>query len=163
MALEVGIWTLTVVLMLIGLGGSFVPAVPGAPLIFGAAVVHFFFIPGYVSVWTLGALGIMAAFALILDTLMSVGGAKWAGATSWGIVGSGIGALLGLFAGIVGVLVGAVLGAILAEVIFAKRPIKEAGKAGLGAGLGLLASSVGRAAVCLSMIVLFAVDCFWNP
>jgi len=158
--METAIWIVVVVLMLGGLAGTFVPVVPGAPIILVAAVIHKYFLPQYVSVWTLGVLAVLAVVAVLLDMACSIGGAKWYGATSWGLVGSGVGAFIGLWGGPIGLLAGAILGAIVAEIAFAGRPIKEAAKAGLGAGLGLLASTAGRAAICLTMIVAFAVDCF---
>ncbi len=159
--MEASIWILVAVLMIVGLAGTFIPVIPGAPVILAAAVIHKIFLPEFLSGWTLAALAVLAAFATALDMLATIGGAKWYGATSWGILGAGIGAIIGLFFGIPGILIGAMLGALLAEMIFAKKPLKAAAKAGFGAGLGLLASAAGRAAVCVLMIAIFAIDCLW--
>ncbi len=158
--MEAFVWALVVALMLVGLAGTFIPVIPGAPVILTGAVIHKIFLPGFLSGWTLAALAVLAAFAVVLDMICSIGGAKWYGATSCGIWGSGGGAIVGLFFGIPGILLGAVLGAILGEMIFARQPLKAAAKAGLGAGLGLLASAAGRAAITVLMIGIFAIDCF---
>lgn len=158
--MEALVWFLVIALMIVGLAGTFIPVVPGAPIILAAAVIHKIFLPEFLAGWTLAGLAVLAAGATALDMAAAIGGAKWYGATSWGILGSGIGAIIGLFFAVPGILLGAVLGAILGEMIFAKKPLKAAAKAGLGAGLGLLASAAGRAAICVLMIAVFAIDCF---
>jgi uncharacterized protein YqgC (DUF456 family) len=128
-------------------------------MIFFAVVIHKFFLPQFVSIWTLVALGFLAGFALLLDTVCSIGGAKYYGATSWGLFGSAAGGLIGLWFGPLGLLAGAIFGAAAAEIVFSKKPLEEAMRAGFGAGLGLLASTAGRAAICLLMIAAFVADC----
>ncbi len=158
--MEALVWFLVIVLLIVGLAGTFIPVIPGAPIILAAAVIHKIFLPEFLSGWTLAGMAVLAAGATVLDMAATIGGAKWYGATSWGILGSGIGAIVGLFFAVPGILLGAVLGAILGEMIFAKKPLKAAAKAGLGAGLGLLASVAGRAAICVLMIAVFVIDCF---
>lgn len=51
-------------------------------------------------------------------------------------------------------------GAILCEILFARKTLEEAARAGLGAGLGLLASTAGKAAAALLMVGLVLADCF---
>lgn len=158
--MEPVIWGLTAFFMLVGVAGTIIPGVPGAPIILLAAVMHKFFLPQFVSWWVLAVLAVMAVTAVALEMACTVGGAKWYGATTWGLLGAGVGALIGLIVGPLGLLVGAILGAILGELVFAKKPLAEAAKAGLGAGLGLLASSVGRLGIAVTMIAIFAVACF---
>jgi len=154
------VWALVVVLMLLALAGAFVPAIADAPLIFLAAVVHKVFLPAYLSIWTLVAFAVCACAALTFDAACSIYGARRFGATAWGIFGGGAGALIGLFFGPFGVPLGAMIGAALSEWVFRRRSIGESLRAGFGAGLGFLASSVGRFLLCLAMIVWFFLDCF---
>ncbi len=56
--------------------------------------------------------------------------------------------------------VGAVIGAALLEVVGPRKTLAQAAKAGLGAGLGLLASTIGRVVIACSMLSLFLLDCF---
>lgn len=157
--MEAAIWVLTAVLILTGTAGTLVPGIPGAPIILVACVVHKFFLPQYLSWWVLAALAVLAALSVALEMLCTLGGARWYGATNWGLLGSGIGALIGLMGGLLGLLAGAIIGAVLGELIFARKPLAGAAKAGLGAGLGLLASSAGRFAVALTMTAIFVLDC----
>jgi len=158
--MAIAVWILTVFLIMLGLAGSLLPGLPGAPLILLAAVIHKMFLPHYLSWWTVAALAGLAVVSIIVETLFAVAGARWFKATTWGILGAGLGALLGLVAGVVGVLAGAVLGAMAAERFLAQRTPEDAIRAGFGAGLGLLLSGVGKFVIALAMTGLFAFACW---
>ena len=55
-----------------------------------------------------------------------------------------------------GLVVGPFLGAFVAELI-ARRDLRDAGRAGLGAWLGLLLGTAGRLALVLAMVGIFVV------
>ena len=76
------------------------------------------------------------------------------GALVGGPVGAGVGAMLGLFFAPVGFLIGPLIGAAAAEML-GGREWREAGKAGIGATLGVLAGTLGKLTCCLAMIGLF--------
>ncbi|HVE12124.1 MAG TPA: DUF456 domain-containing protein [Elusimicrobiota bacterium] len=154
------VWLLTAALMLAALAGTFVPWVPDAPLILAAAVFHKLFLPAYLSYWTLALFAVLAVGSVLLDAVCTVVGARRYGASGWGLLGAGLGALAGLGLGFFGAPIGALLGAAAAEALFARRPLADALRAGVGSGLGLLASSLGRFVICCSMIAVFLLDCF---
>ncbi len=158
--MEVFIWILTVVLLVAGFAGTIVPGLPGPPLMLVGAVVHKIFLPSYLSWWTLAALALAAVLAILVDLAATLGGTKAMGASYWGVAGAGIGAVLGIVGGLPGVLAGAVIGAALLELTVPRKSLAQAAKAGLGAGLGLLASSVGRVIIASGMTALFLLDCF---
>ena len=61
--MDVAIWLVVGALMLLGLIGTFVPFLPGTPLIFLGALVH-----GFATGWTpigLGRLAILGALAVL--------------------------------------------------------------------------------------------------
>jgi uncharacterized protein YqgC (DUF456 family) len=89
-----------------------------------------------------------------LDFLSGYFGAKYFGATKWGMFGAILGALIGVFFGILGLFVGPVIGAILGEFISGKRMI-DAGRAGWGSLLGNLVGMVGKLIIALAMITIF--------
>lgn len=157
---EALIWTVAVVLLLVGLAGAVLPGLPGAPLILVAAVWLELFLPAYLSWPTMLVLGVLALVSVGLDlALASVGGKVFGGGRA-GIVGAAVGGLIGLLFGPLGMLVGAAAGAALAEWRLAGRPVPEALRAGFGAGVGLLAATVAKAGVALLMVALFLLDCF---
>ena len=53
--MEAIVWTVTVVLLIAGLVGAFLPGIPSAPLVLVAGALHKYFLPAYLSWWTLGA------------------------------------------------------------------------------------------------------------
>lgn len=156
------VWALTALLIVIGVAGALLPALPGAPLILVAAVVHRLLLPGYVSGWTLVVLAVLAALSLAADWALGAVGARAFGGSKWSLVGASVGALLGLPLGLAGILLGAVLGAALLEGLLAGRSAPQALKAGLGAGLGVVAGTVGRVALALAMAAWLAADLLVN-
>lgn len=149
---------LTLLVMLIGLGGSFLPGLPGPPLILVAAVGHrLYFGDASAGNLVLGALGFLMLLSLGLDYVATLVGAKKLGATWKGVVGAAVGAVVGLFFFPIGILVGPFVGALLFELL-GGRDLKAAGQAGAGAFLGLLAGTVGRIACCFAMIGIFCAS-----
>lgn len=157
--MEAFIWIGSVLLVVLGLAGTLIPALPGAPLVLAGALLHKLLLPAYLSWWTVGGLAVLTLMSLLLDLAATAGAAKRLGASRWGMVGAAVGSLIGLFGGLMGVLVGAVAGAALGESLLAGRPPAEAGRAALGAGLGLLVSAAGRAVLAAFMALLFVLDC----
>ena len=68
-----------------------------------------------------------------------------------------VGGLVGLFFILPGILFGPFLGALLFE-FAGGREVKPALKAGVGATIGLLAGALGKFAICITMMALFAVN-----
>ena len=155
-------FTLALLLMLVGLVGSVLPALPGTPLIFAVAVGHRFVAgPSGAQWWVLFALGVVALLSLAGDYLASVYGAKTLGATRRGMIGAGVGGLVGLFVGPVGILLGPFVGAFGFE-YFGGREWRDSAKAGIGATLGLFVGALGKLACGVGMILLFAANVLWR-
>ena len=114
--IDVLLWLLAAVLVLAGLLGLILPALPGAPLLFAgllvAAWVEDF---SYVGGGTLAVLGALALLTYAVDFAASALGAKRFGASNRAIVGAAIGALVGIFFGLPGILLGPFVGAVLGE------------------------------------------------
>lgn len=150
--------SLALAVMLIGLVGSVVPGLPGSPLVLIAAILHrLYFGDQSVSTTMLLALALLTVASLVLDFLATLLGAKKLGATWRGAVGAVVGGVIGLFLALPGIILGPFLGAVLFELL-GRREFKKALKAGAGAVLGLLLGTVGKFALCVMMILLFAVN-----
>jgi uncharacterized protein YqgC (DUF456 family) len=154
------LWVLAVALILLGLAGFVLPMLPGALLLFAglllAAWTEDF---GYVGGGTLAVLGVMALLIYVVDFLAGAFGAKRFGASNRAIVGAAIGALVGLFFGIPGVLLGPFVGAVLGE-LSAQRNLQDAGRAGIGATLGLVLGVAAKLALGFAMVGVFLVARF---
>lgn len=149
------LWTSAVILIVTGLAGLILPAIPGTPLIFlglvAAAWAEQFV---YVGGWTLAALGILAILAYFVDMVAGAFGARHFGASPRAIIGAGLGTLIGLFFGVPGVLLGPFLGAVSGELTL-QRDLRTAGKAGIGATLGLAFGAAAKIAIAFAMLGIF--------
>ncbi len=155
------LWLLAVLLVLIGLIGLVLPAVPGAPVLFFGLVAAAWaedFI--YVGVGTLVALGVMAALTYAVDFAATAFGAKRFGASPRAVIGAAIGALLGIFLGVLGVLIGPFVGAVIGE-LSTRRDLAAAGRAGIGATIGLAIGAAAKLALGVAMIGVFVVVRFF--
>lgn len=152
-------WLITIVLFALGLIGAVVPLLPGTTIILAAAIIHRLMLGPEKSVgWpTLGILFLLTVVTYAIDFLSGYFGAKYFGATKWGMFGAMIGALVGIFFGFIGLFVGPVIGAIAGEFIAGKQLV-DAGRAGWGSLLGNFAGMLGKLAIALVMIVLFLVN-----
>jgi len=151
------LWILAVALIIIGLAGLFLPAVPGALVLFaGLAVAAWADDFAYVGWKTLTALGVLALLTYPADFLASAFGAKRFGASPRAVTGAIVGAIIGLFFGLPGVLLGPFLGAVVGELL-TQRHLGRAGRAGIGATLGLVLGTAAKLAIAFSMLGVFAV------
>jgi uncharacterized protein YqgC (DUF456 family) len=156
------VWTLSVLLILAGVAGSVLPALPGAPLILVAAVLHRWLLPGRVSLWTIAALAVLAALSVVVDAVCGVLGVRRFGGGRWAMLGAGFGAAAGLFFGPLGLFAGAILGAALCEMAFDRKALYDALKSGVGAGLGMLAGTFLRLGLALFMAAWLVADFLIN-
>jgi uncharacterized protein YqgC (DUF456 family) len=149
-------WFVTVTLFSVGLIGTVLPVFPGTIIILAGALLHRIMLGPEKSVgWgTIAVLVLLTAASYALDFLSGYFGARYFGATKWGMSGALVGAVVGVFFGIVGLFVGPVIGAVAGEFIAGKRMI-DAGRAGWGSLLGNLGAMVGKLFLALAMITIF--------
>jgi hypothetical protein len=148
--------------VLIGLAGIVLPALPGVILIFaGLALAAWAEGFQYIGAGTLTILGVLSLLAWSLDWLAGAVGARHFGASRHAIVGAMLGALVGLFFGLPGILAGPFLGAVIGELI-ARRDLGQAGRAGIGAWLGLVLGVAAKLAISVTMIALYVSVRMWR-
>jgi len=151
-------WSIAVILFAIGLIGTVLPVFPGTIIILGGALLHRMMLGPEKSVgWgTITVLVLLTVASYALDFLSGYLGARYFGATRWGMFGALLGALIGIFFGIVGLFVGPVIGAVAGEFIAGKRMI-DAGRAGWGSLLGNAGAMIGKLVIALAMIAIFFI------
>ena len=149
---------LAAVLMFLGLLGSVLPGLPGAPLILMGALVYAWYTSFTVITWTiLAGLAILTALSYILEFFASVLGVKKLGGSGWGMAGALAGAVFGLlFGGLPGLIIGPFLGAFLLELAKTKDAHASL-KSGVGTLVGFLAGAIGKLIIALVMIGIFVV------
>jgi len=148
-------WIVTLVLMLTGLLGTFLPMIPGSALILLGAVVFYLGMgPGSLSLWVLIGLLVLTLLTFLVDYVSGIIGAKLFGATRLGFWLGVVGGIVGLFFGIVGVLIGPIIGVFIGELI-ARSTMKQAAKATVGTVLGTGGGLVAKCLLSVAMIVWF--------
>lgn len=158
----IGVWSLTLSLLVIGVLGSVLPILPGPMLIFLAGIIHTFLRPeSAMSLWGIVILALLLAAAYGLDFLSGAMGAKWFGASRWGIVGVLVGGVVGFFFSLPGLILGPIVGGLAFEVLFAKKEMRPAMRSTWGTIVGTGAGLVLRFAISLAMVIVFFVDALW--
>lgn len=149
------LWVLSVVLIVVGVAGTVLPALPGTALVL-AGIVLGAWIDDFTRVgWgVVAAAAVLAVIAWVLDYVAGLLGARKAGASRQAIVGAALGTLAGLFMGLVGVLFMPLVGAAIGEWL-ARRDHEQAVKVGVATWLGILAGIVSKVVIAFMMIGLF--------
>ena len=151
-------WLITIMLFAVGLIGTVLPVFPGTIIILAGAVIHRVMLGPEKSIgwWSIVALVLLTLTTYALDFVSGYFGAKYFGATKWGMFGAVLGALIGIFFGIIGLFVGPAIGAIAGEFVSGKKMI-DAGRAGWGSLVGNLGGMIGKLVIGLIMITIFFV------
>lgn len=157
-----GAWTLTVLLLIVGMIGTVIPLLPGPLLIFIAGLVHSFLRPeSGMSWWAIGIQAILLVVAYGVDIMSGAMGTKWFGGSKWGVWGVLIGGVVGLFFGLPGLILGPLIGGFAFEMAFAKKKMSPAAKATWGTMVGTGVGMVARFGIGLIMIAWFLVNALW--
>lgn len=161
MALTVGLWFLCVAMIVAGLAGAVLPALPGPALVLagialGAWIDDF----ARVSAATVAVVAGLAALAWVLDYVAGLLGAKRAGASPMALAGAAIGTVVGLFMGLVGVLFMPFVGAVAGEYL-ARRDEARAMQVGLGTWVGIMVGLVAKVVLSLVMVGVFVIALVW--
>jgi uncharacterized protein YqgC (DUF456 family) len=151
------LWALAVALVIVGLIGIVMPALPGHLLVFGGLVLAAWANDfERVGIPTLVVIGLLAVASYGVDFAAAALGAKHLGASKRAMTGAALGTVLGLFLGLPGVIIGPFVGAVVGE-LTANRDWKRAGKAGVAAWIGFAIGTAVKVAIAFAMIGIFIV------
>ena len=153
-------WIGAALLVVIGLIGLVLPALPGAllilaGLILGAWAEGF----AHVGLWTIAILTVMAGLTYAVDFWATMFGVKKFSASKRAVIGALIGVVAGLFLGVPGVIFGPFIGAVIGE-LSARRNLQQATRAGIGAIIGIVLGAALKIALALAMIGIFVATRF---
>ena len=156
--MDIFLYVVAALLVVIGIAGSILPALPGLPLVFGglllAAWTGDFQQVGWITLSVLFALTLLA---MAIDLIASLLGTKRVGASGLAVLGAALGTVLGLFFGLIGLLLGPFVGALLGELI-AGRGLQQAARAGIGAWIGFIVGTLAKLALAFSMLGVFTLS-----
>lgn len=146
-----------VVLVLLGIAGVLLPALPGVPLVFAGLLLSAwadgFDRVGWVPLTLLGGLTLLS---VLVDIASSALGAKGLGASRLAMAGAVLGSLLGLLMLPWGVLAGPFIGALAGEYLHSRR-LGLATKVGLATFLGLVIAVALKLGLVMAMLGIFAL------
>ena len=154
------LWLLAGALVVVGIAGTILPALPGVPLVFMGLLVAAWIGDFQRIGWpTLTILAGLTALAIAADFVASLLGAKRAGASKLALVGAAVGSIVGLFFGLIGILVFPFIGAVLGE-LFARERLGQAAKVGLATWLGMLLGVLAKLSLAITMLGVFVIAYF---
>jgi uncharacterized protein len=158
--MDIVLWILAGALVVIGLAGILLPALPGTALILAGLVLGAW-IDGFqrVGPGMLVLIGAIGALTYGVDFAAAALGAKRMGASPRAVWGAALGTLLGLPLGLIGIIFGPLIGAILGE-LSVHRDMARAGKAGVAAWLGFAVGMAVKIALAFTMVALFLAAMF---
>lgn len=149
------LWILAVAMIVIGVVGTVLPALPGAVLILGGIALAAWIDDFHrISPWLVGVAAVLTAVAFVTDYIAAALGAKRAGASKLAIVGAAAGTVVGVFGGLIGLVFLPLVGAALGEFI-AQRDVARAGRVGVATWLGLALGTAVKIAIAFTMVGLF--------
>ncbi|ELR97311.1 DUF456 domain-containing protein [Gloeocapsa sp. PCC 73106] len=158
-----------IAVMLIGVVGALLPAIPGVGLILAAILVW-----GFVTQFHGMALSLVVTLVILLlslgvEILATYWGVKKFGASSWSQIGSIIGLIVGMLGllpalpiggPIVGILVGSILGGFIGEFAYRREMeliprLQVASKVCLGIVVGSVVGNIIKALLALTAVIVF--------
>ncbi|MCX8114369.1 MAG: DUF456 domain-containing protein [Burkholderiaceae bacterium] len=149
------LWVLAIALILVGVAGTVLPALPGVVFVFGGIVLAAW-IDNFarISGWTVGVLAVLAAIGFVVDYVAGAITAQRAGATRFGVIGAAVGTFAGVVTGLWGLVFMPLVGAAIGEFI-AHRDVLRAGRVGVATWIGLLLGAVAKLAIVFTMVGVF--------
>ena len=159
------VWVISgALLILIGIVGSVLPALPGPPIsLLGLGLLKFHSRVAPELGWALlGWLIFFTILVTLIDYLLPIWGTKIFGGTRAGKIGSTIGLLGGLFIPVLGPLTflfGPLIGAVIGELVGGSN-LALAIKSGFGSFLGFLGGTLMKLMLCL-VILYFFIQILW--
>lgn len=153
-------YVLAAILILVGVAGTVLPALPGLPVVF-AGMLLAAWAGGFeqVGAGMLVLLGVLTLLSLAVDFMATAMGAKRVGASRLAIIGAVIGTFAGLFFGPIGLIAGPFIGALAGELVHG-RDVGHATRVGFGTWLGILVGTALKIGLAFGMLGLFAFAWF---
>ncbi|SMB91524.1 DUF456 domain-containing protein [Deinococcus hopiensis] len=153
------------VVWLLGMAATFVPALPATVIIF-AGTVAATLIDGF-QVWPdlpfLTTFAVIAVLISMVDNVASAWGARKYGGSKQAVWGAVIGGLVGILPVIpFGLILGPLAGALIAELFIVRKPLAEALRSAWGTLVGLLTGLAAKLVLHL-LIGLYELWRLWDP
>lgn len=155
--MELFLVLIALLLMLLGILGSFLPVIPG-PLTSWAGLLVLHFTEGVELSQTFLIVTLsVALFIYVLDYIIPAIGTKRFGGSRAGMIGTTLGLVVGIFSPIpFGIIIGPFIGALVGELIH-RNDMNKAIKVAFGSFLGFIASTFLKFIVAIIYLGFFIV------
>ncbi|TCZ88981.1 DUF456 domain-containing protein [Lysobacter sp. N42] len=156
-------YLLSALLVLVGIAGTVLPALPGVPLVFAGMLLAAWAGDFQQVGWpVLVVLGLLTLLSFGIDFLATAMGAKRVGASRLALLGAVIGTFAGLLMGLLGVFIGPFVGALLGELAhrraLGREDMGHATRVGMGTWMGIVLGTVLKLGLVFAMLGLFALS-----
>ncbi|WOC53001.1 hypothetical protein BPO_2354 [Bergeyella porcorum] len=157
---ETVIYILSIILLVVGILGTFLPVLPGLLLSFCGLLIYKFGADTDLPMVYIWIFGILTAISSVLNYIIPAKTTKKYGGTRWGSIGSVVGTFLGMFFIPIpfGFLIGMFLGVFIGELLHDNRDMNKALNATKGSLLGFLYGTGFSFVVGLAMLTVVV----WN-
>lgn len=154
------LWALAGILVVVGLAGTILPALPGVPFVFAGLLIAAWIGDFQKIGWpTITILAVLTVLAIAADLVATMFGAQRAGASKSALLGAAVGSVVGLFFGLIGIFVFPFIGAVVGELI-ARQRMGQAAKVGVATWLGLLIGAIAKLSLAITMLGVFVIAYF---
>ena len=161
--MELIIGIIVIFLLIIGIIGSFVPAIPGPPISYGALLLSHFYVYPVSNEDFLWLMAVVVIFVTIFDFWVQVYGVKKFGGSKKAINGSIIGLIIGLiFLPGIGIILGPFIGAFIGAKM-EDPDVNKALKIALGALAGFMVGTLLKLSVSLYIVyeIFHSIPSLW--
>ena len=150
-------WLLSGLLIVAGIAGTVLPALPGTALVL-AGIVLGAWIDDFTRVGavTITIVTVLAILSWVLEYVAGIMGARRVGASRQAIIGAAIGTVVGLFMGLIGVFIMPLVGAAAGEFL-AHRNHRRSLSVGVATWVGMMIGMVAKVVLAFVMVGVFIV------
>jgi uncharacterized protein YqgC (DUF456 family) len=150
-------WLLAAALIVVGLIGTVMPALPGTIFILGGIILAAWIDQFERITWVpITIAAVLTVLSFVLDYAAGIMGAKKVNASKDAIVGAAIGTIVGVAMGFIGVLFMPLVGAAIGEYV-ARRDQANAVKVGVATWLGTMLGIAAKVGIAFMMIGVLIV------
>ncbi len=150
---------LSIVLLILGILGTFLPVLPGLVLSLAGLLIYKYGTDSDLSMIYIWAFVILTLASAVLNYVIPAKTNRKYGGTRWGSIGSVIGTIVGIFLPIpLGFLVGMFAGVFIGELLHDSKDMNKALKSTKGAFIGFIYGTGFSLVVGIAMFLIVILD-----
>lgn len=155
---------ISIILLIVGILGTFLPVLPGLLLSLGGLLIYKFGTDSGLSMIYIWIFVFLTILSVILNYVIPARTNRKYGGTRWGSIGSVVGTVVGMFFIPIpfGFLIGMFLGVFVGELLHDANDKKKAWNSTKGALIGFLYGTGFNFIVGLAMFLVVLIDIFKN-